>query len=68
MKPRHTYEVVVGNVGSVYCGHFKREAVSVFLYYVNASKKHFGSRSYGESVVLFTDSEIEREHVGTQVD
>jgi hypothetical protein len=59
-----TYEVIVGNVGSVYYGKNRRKAVKIHRSYVVRSQKHIGARCYGEDVTLFTDAEIETEHTG----
>lgn len=53
---RH-YEVVVGNIGSVYHGPDLDEARHKFDYYVEQSKLGSG-RAGGEPVVLFEDDEI----------
>jgi len=61
---RHTYEVVVGNVGSVYSGQDMASGLRKFSDYVNASKAEVG-RAGGESVTLLCDGEIIKEYVGT---
>jgi hypothetical protein len=58
------YEVVVGNVGSVYHGESETDAGEMFGSYVEASREMVGARCFGEDVMLFVDGEIEREHVG----
>jgi hypothetical protein len=58
------YEVVVGNVGSVYHGESEDDADEIFTSYVEASKEMEGARCFGEDVTLFVDAEIEQEHVG----
>lgn len=59
-----TYEVIVGNVGSVYHGKSRDKALATYRSYVEISKEHDGARCYGEDVTLFVDGEIEQEHVG----
>ncbi len=59
-----TYEVIVGNVGSVYHGESRDEALKTYRSYVESSREHVGSRCYGEEVYLLADSEIERQHTG----
>ena len=58
-----TYEVIVGNIGSVHEGHNRKEAEKVFTFYVKDSKTCLG-RSGGESVTLFQDGEPIRDHEG----
>ncbi len=59
-----TYEVIVGNVGSVYQGRSRADAVKTFESYVESSKEHPGARCHGEDVTLLVDGEIEQEHTG----
>jgi hypothetical protein len=59
-----TYEVIVGNVGSVYCGKNRADALATYQSYVESSKEQVGARSYGEDVTLLADGEIEQEHIG----
>jgi len=56
------YEVIVGNVGSVYHGKSRAKALKTHRCYVVSSQKHIGARCYGEDVTLLTDGEIEKEH------
>ena len=58
------YEVIVGNVGSVYHGKSRTTALATYESYVEISKEHVGARCYGEDVTLLVDGEIEREHTG----
>ena len=58
------YEVIVGNVGSVYHGKSRTTALAIYESYVEISKEHVGARCYGEDVILLVDGEIEREHTG----
>ena len=60
----HTYEVIVGNVGSVYSGKSRVKSLATYESYVEVSKEHDGARCYGEDVTLLVDGEIEREHTG----
>jgi hypothetical protein len=60
----HRYEVVVGNVGSVYHGDIEDDANEMFESYAEASREMVGARCFGEDVTLFVDGEIEQEHVG----
>jgi hypothetical protein len=59
-----TFEVIVGNVGSVYHGESRAEALKIYRSYVQSSRELSGSRCQGEDVYLLADSEIEREHTG----
>ena len=59
-----TYEVIVGNVGSVYHGRSRAKAIGTYESYVEISKEHDGARCYGEDVTLLVDGEIEQEHRG----
>jgi hypothetical protein len=58
------YDVIVGNVGSVYYGRNRRKALATYKSYVAMSRENAGARCYGEDVALLTDSEIEKEHIG----
>jgi hypothetical protein len=60
-----TYEVVVGNIGTVYVGPWLREAVQNFDVYVDQSLASRGMRASGESVTFLCDGEIVMEHTGT---
>ena len=57
------FQVVVGNVGTVYAGDDGAEANRLFDVYVDSSKSGVG-RAGGEDVYLFADDEIAREHLG----
>ena len=59
-----TYEVIVGNVGSVYHGKSRTTALATYESYVVISREHVGARCYGEDVTLLADGEIEEEHTG----
>jgi hypothetical protein len=58
------WEVIVGNIGSVYRGESSDEAVSTYREYVKQSQSGRG-RAGGEPVTLFRDGEIYREHMGS---
>ena len=58
------YEVIVGNIGSVYQGRSRTTALATYESYVEISKEHVGARCYGEDVTLLFDGEIEQEHMG----
>lgn len=58
------YEVIVGNVGTVYVGVDAKRATVEFEAYVSRSKLGSG-RVEGESVTLLGDHEIIREYVGS---
>ena len=56
------YQVVVGNVGTVYDGNNVREAMRVYRTYRVESM--FGKgRASGEQVTLFEDGDIRRLHL-----
>lgn len=59
------YEVIVGNVGSVYTGTSSSEAIEKYDSYVEKSKSRTGGRVCGEFVTLMKDGEIIKEHEGT---
>jgi hypothetical protein len=48
------YEVVVGNIGTVYSGSNERQAQKDYVEYVEQSKTNYG-RAAGESVTFFKD-------------
>jgi hypothetical protein len=56
------HKVVVGNVGTVYEGLYLEEARASFDEYVPISESGKG-RAGDEEVTLFTNGEIEREHI-----
>ena len=60
---KHDYELIVGNIGSVYQGPDGFEAYRRFQVYKSQSMADYG-RASGESVTLFKDAEIAREHIG----
>lgn len=59
------YEVIVGNIGSVYYGGNLSRANAIFNTYVDQSNSGYG-RASGESVTLFDRGEIKKEHIGPQ--
>jgi hypothetical protein len=58
------YEVIVGNIGTVYSGNNGQAAQNYFKAYVANSKCDSG-RAAGESVTLLAGGEIAREYAGT---
>jgi hypothetical protein len=59
------YQVVVGNVGTIYDGNRKREALTLYKSNVSLSVHGYG-RHKGEAVTLLVDGEIDKEHEGYQ--
>jgi len=57
------YEVVVGNIGTVYDGNNPVEARKDYGEYVKQSKNGYG-RAAGESVTIFKDGDVHLEHIG----
>lgn len=57
-----TYEVIVGNIGTVYEGPHGTTARAAFREYVHASKQARG-RAGGEQVTMFEDGEPVKEYV-----
>ena len=62
-KAASRYEVIVGNVGSVYSGKSASDASMTWIAYVDQSNSGRG-RAAGESVTLLRDGEIVKEHDG----
>lgn len=58
------YQVIVGNIGTVYAGPSKRKANAAFKEYVELSRQNYG-RAAGESVTYFDDEEVIDEYYGT---
>lgn len=58
-----TYEVVIGNIGTVGSGSSKRDAVKCFNWYVRESKKG-SSRVAGQSIYLMEDGNPINEYQG----
>jgi hypothetical protein len=63
----HRYEVIVGNIGTVYDGASMSAASETYRDYVMMSKSERG-RAGGESVTMFKDGDIVREHAGSSED
>jgi hypothetical protein len=57
------YEVIVGNIGTVYGGVSKAAALKKYTTYVRQSKSESG-RAGGEDVTLMSDGEPIKEHYG----
>ena len=55
------YEVVVGNLGTVYAGPSQHFAMTAYRHYVGESMAHYG-RAADEPVTLLADNEIVLEH------
>lgn len=55
------WQVIVGNVGTVYDGDNGFEANKLYNHYVSLSKRNYG-RAGQEAVHLFKDDELYREH------
>jgi len=55
------YQVIVGNIGTVFDGDDLKNAKSTFKVYVEQSKSEFG-RASGEDVCMMSDGEIVKEH------
>lgn len=60
---RDRFEVIVGNIGTVYSGNDYDLACSKFHSYVKQAKAHHG-RAAGEDVTMLDDSEVRLSHVG----
>ena len=58
-----TFQVVVGNLGTVYCGDNREEAVERYFAYCDQAGLPFG-RASGESVTLLSYGEVEWEKAG----
>ena len=57
------FQVIVGNIGTVYDGNNYMKALAKFATYVDHSKSNYG-RAAGESVTLIYNGEIKKEFVG----
>lgn len=57
------YEILVGNIGSVFYGTNGFEAYAQFQVYCGLSKAYYG-RASGEDVTLLKDGEIVKEYIG----
>ena len=60
------FEVIVGNIGTVYSGNNYMQAVSKYSAYVKLALSITG-RASGESVVLMKHGDILREHEAATV-
>lgn len=58
------YEVVVGNLGTVYQGEDVVEAINCYIAYVRLSRAGTG-RAGNEPVTLLRNGEIKKEHRST---
>lgn len=57
------YQVIVGNIGTVYDGDDPVAAMNNFETYKHRSDENLG-RAAGETVTLMEDGEIKVEHIG----
>lgn len=57
------YQVIVGNIGTVYDGSNEKEATKHFREYKRQSERGLG-RAGCEPVTLMEDNEVKREHLG----
>ena len=64
---KHYYEVYVGNIGNAHVGYDEKQANTEFEEYVRITLTNKSHRCYEESVILYCDGKVEREHIG-QVD
>lgn len=60
----HKFQVIVGNIGTVYSGNNYMQAECKFSRYVKLSKANVG-RAAGEPVTLMHNGEPRREYIGT---
>jgi RNA-splicing ligase RtcB len=58
------FEVVVGNIGTVYSGNNFMQAQTKYSTYVKQSHDEYG-RAAGEPVTLFHNGDIRSEYAGT---
>ena len=58
------YEVIVGNIGTVYSGDSQTEADEVYMTYVGNSQ-HGSGRCAGEDVTMLRNGDIIREYIGS---
>lgn len=61
---RNRYQVICGNIGTVYDGNDMIEANRTYGEYKRQSESGYG-RAGGESVTLMDGEEIKYEHIGT---
>ena len=64
MEKRDAFQVIVGNIGTVYSGNQFMVASCKYQSYVKASKSGVG-RAAGESVVMMHHDEPRLEYIGT---
>jgi len=62
---KHEWEVIVGNIGTVYSGTNGFEARKKFSTYVKQSKTGYGRAAY-EDVTLMKDGDMVKEHYGQE--
>lgn len=62
--PVHNYDIVVGNIGTVYSGTDRAQAKTAFDTYLAQSKANSG-RAAGESVAWMVDGEERQGYIGT---
>ena len=62
---RAEYEVIVGNIGTIYDGGNYREALKRYRTYVKISKSESG-RASGEDVIIMRDGEPVKEYFGSR--
>lgn len=60
------YEVIVGNVGTVYDGPSKREAQKKFALYKKQSHVR-GSRVFNEDIIILRNGDIYKDHEGWEI-
>jgi hypothetical protein len=64
---RPEWQVIVGNIGTVYAGRAEMDARENFRVYIEQSTTRW-TRAAGENVVLMKDGEIVEEHEGSGED
>lgn len=64
MTPQKTYQVIVGNIGTVLTTDSVKEARHVALIYIKQSSSGVG-RAGGEDVTIMCDGGIFSEYIGT---
>ena len=64
MAKRSHYQVIVGNVGTVYDGTSNSDAIMTWIAYCDMSREGRG-RAAGETVTILKDGEIANEYTGT---
>lgn len=60
----HKYQIIVGNIGTVYDGDSRIEAIQAYSEYRNQSRNNYG-RASGENVSMFENGELKWEHNGS---